>query len=81
MKYRSVFSIMQENTDKYSEKTALGIKTNYGWSELTYKGLGSLSRRLACYLMNDLKLEKGEKVAILSESKPEYGACFFGRRG
>lgn len=78
MKYKSVFSLMQETTDKNSEKTALGIKTNYGWSELTYKGLGALSRRLACYLMNDLHLEKGERMAILSESKPEYGACFFG---
>lgn len=78
MKYKSVFSLMQETTDRNSEKTALGIKTNYGWSELTYKGLGALSRRLACYLMNDLCLEKGERMAILSESKPEYGACFFG---
>jgi len=27
--------------------------------------------------MNDLELKKGEKLAILSESKPEYGACVF----
>ena len=77
MKYKNVFSLMQETTERNSEKTSLGIKTNYGWSELTYKGLGYLSRRLACYFIYDMKLEKGEKVAILSESKPEYGACFF----
>jgi len=28
-------------------------------------------------LINEIKVEKGEKVAILSESKPEFGACVF----
>ena len=37
-----------------------------------------MARRLASYLINDLGIQKGEKLAILSESKPEYGACVFG---
>ncbi|MBR1616649.1 AMP-binding protein, partial [bacterium] len=44
---------------------------------ITYKGLGLLSRKLARYIIEDLGLKKGEGIAILSESKPEYGACVF----
>jgi hypothetical protein len=47
MKYENVFSLLEEITNKYSEKVSLGIKSRYGWSEVTYRGLGLLSRRLA----------------------------------
>jgi acyl-CoA synthetase (AMP-forming)/AMP-acid ligase II len=33
---------------------------------------------LASYLIDVIQVEKGENIAILSESKPEYGACVFG---
>ena len=36
-----------------------------------------VSRKVAHYLINTLEVKKGEKLAILSESKPEYGACVF----
>ncbi len=78
MKYENVFTLLEEITIKNNEKTALGIKSKLGWNEFTYKGLGLLSRRLASYFINDLEIPKGEKMAILSESKPEYGACVFG---
>jgi acyl-CoA synthetase (AMP-forming)/AMP-acid ligase II len=34
-----------------------------------------MARRLASYLINDLGVQKEEKMAILSESKPEFGVC------
>lgn len=78
MKYENVFSLLEEITIQNNERVALGIKSKWGWNEFTYKGLGLLSRQLACHLINDLQIPKGEKLAILSESKPEYGACVFG---
>ena len=78
MKYGNVLSLLEEITIKNGEKVSLGMKSKWGWNEFTYKGLGLLSRRLASYLMDDLGLERGERLAILSESKPEYGACVFG---
>ena len=78
MKYENVFKLLEEITIKNNETVALGMKSKWGWNEFTYKGLGLLSRRLASYIMNDLDIPKGEKLAILSESKPEYGACVFG---
>ena len=78
MKYENVLSLLEEITINNGEKVSLGIKTKWGWNEFTYKGLGLLSRRLGAYLIDDLKVQRGDRLAILSESKPEYGACVFG---
>ena len=72
-----ILSHIENKTSDYEERIALGIKDKYGWKEFTYKGLGLLSRKIARYLIEDLGLKKGEGIAILSESKPEYGACVF----
>lgn len=79
MRYRknNVLLLLEDKTAVYGDRVALGTKTALGWREFTYKGLGLISRKLANYLMNDLELKKGERLAILSESKPEYGACVF----
>lgn len=76
-KKQSILTLLKNRTENYSDKVALGMKTQYGWKELTYSGVGLLSRKLAHYLINEIKVEKGEKIAILSESKPEFGACIF----
>ncbi len=79
MKYKksNILLLLEEKTDVYNDRVALGIKTALGWKEFTFKGIGLLSRKLASYLINDIQVKKGEKLAILSESKPEYGACVF----
>ncbi len=74
---KNVLSLLDERTKKYGERIALGTKTPLGWKEFTYKGIGLLSRKLACYLIENLQVQKGDRIAILSESKPEYGACVF----
>lgn len=74
---KNVLQLLENKTEDYDNRVALGIRTAFGWSEFTYKGLGLLSRKLACCLINTLNVKKGDKIAILSESKPEYGACVF----
>lgn len=76
-KKQSILTLLKNRTENYSDKVALSMKNKYGWKELTYSGVGFLSRKLAYHLINELKVEKGEKIAILSESKPEFGACVF----
>ncbi len=78
MKYENIFALLEKTTIKNQKKVALGMKTMFGWNEFTYKGLSLLTQRLGSYLMNDLQIPKGEKIAILSESIPEYGVCLFG---
>ena len=77
LKRRNILSLLENKTCSYEDRIALGIKDDFGWREFTYKGLGLLSRKLARYLIEELNLEKGSRAAILSESKPEYGACVF----
>ncbi len=72
-----ILSHMENKTADYEERIALGIKGQYGWEEMTYKGVGLLSRKIARYLIEDAEIKKGDCLAILSESKPEYGACVF----
>ena len=72
-----ILAHIENKTSDYENRVALGIKSTYGWEELTYKGLGLLSRKIARYLIEDIGIKKGESLAILSESKPEYGACVF----
>lgn len=73
----NVLSLLDKNTRLYGERIALGKRNKYGWKELTYKGLGLLTRQLASYLLNELQMQKGDRLAILSESMPEMGACVF----
>lgn len=73
----NVLSRLDLNTKLHGERIALGKKNKYGWKELTYKGLGLLSKQFASYLITDLQMQKGDKMAVLSESMPELGACLF----
>lgn len=74
---KNILSLLEERTETYKDKVALGMKNQYGWKEMTYSGLSVLSRRLGAFLIEELNLQKGERLAILSESKPEFGACVF----
>lgn len=76
MDYKNVLLFLEKCTKEQENEIALGMKTNLGWSELTFKGLNVLSRRLANYLIKN-GIDKGDKLAILSESMPEWGAAFF----
>ena len=79
MKHRknNVLLLLEDKTDIYEDRVALGIKTALGWKEFTYRGIGLLSRKVANYLINEIQVQKNDRIAILSESKPEYGACVF----
>lgn len=77
LRKKNVLTLLHERTEKYADKVALGMKTQYGWKEFTYSGIGLLSRKIAHYLINELNVKKGDRLAIISESKPEYGACVF----
>ncbi len=77
LRSKDVLSLLEDKTCDYENRVALGTKDNFGWKEFTYKGLGQLSRKVAKFVIEELDVAKGERVAILSESKPEYGAAVF----
>ena len=73
-KSENVLLYLEKITKEYGDKNALGIKSNLGWRELTFKGLSILSQRLASNLI-EKGIDKGDKITILSASKPESGAA------
>lgn len=73
----NVLSFLENKTNNYSERVALGMRSSFGWNEFTYHGLGLMSRKIASYLMNNLGIKKEEHIAIISESRVEFGAAFF----
>ena len=75
--YKNILLFLQNKTQDYENRIALGIKNSQGWNEFTYRGIGELSRKIACYLIKNLGVVKGERLAILSESRPEFGAGVF----
>ena len=50
-----LLEFLEDKTSDYSERVALGMKTNLGWNEFTYSGPGMLSRKVAHYLINGLR--------------------------
>jgi long-subunit acyl-CoA synthetase (AMP-forming) len=74
---RNILLFLEKKTDDFQNRVALGIRTAHGWNEFTYKGIGRLSRKIACYLIHNLEVKKGQRMAILSESRPEYGGAVF----
>lgn len=77
LRSRDIFSILEDKTRDYQDKIALGTKDTFGWKEFTYKGIGQLSRKVARYIIEETDVPKGERLAILSESKPEYATAVF----
>ena len=75
--YRNILLFLQNKTQDYENRIALGIRNAHGWNEFTYKGIGELSRKIGCYLIKNIGVIKGERLAILSESRPEFGAGVF----
>ena len=73
----NVLSFLQDKTNEYGSRIALGMRSSFGWSEFTYQGLSNLAKKIASYLLYDLQIKKEEHVAILSESRIEFGAAFF----
>ena len=41
-----ILSHIENKTADYENRIALGIRSRYGWKELTYKGLGLFSRKI-----------------------------------
>jgi len=68
---------MHSRTEKFSDKVAMCIKAGDKWRELTYGELSKRAIQLSSYLI-ETGLKQGDRVAILSESKPEWGIAFFG---
>lgn len=73
-KYPSLGDLLEESFGQYSQTQAF----NCMGKGLTYQEVDELSRQFASYLQNDLKLQKGDRVALMMPNILQYPVALFG---
>jgi long-chain acyl-CoA synthetase len=72
--FPSVVSVLQKAIDDYRDRPAFA---NLG-KVLTYGDIDRLSKQFAAYLLGELKLKKGDRVAIMMPNCLQYPIAIFG---
>lgn len=72
--YTSIVSVLETAIKRYRDKPAF---SNFG-KTLTYGEIDTLSARFAAYLLDDLKLKKGDRVALMMPNVLQYPIAIFG---
>jgi long-chain acyl-CoA synthetase len=72
--FRSIAQVLETSCDRFRHRPAFA---NMG-KVLTYADIERLSRQFAAYLLNDLKLVKGDRVAIMLPNVLQYPVAIFG---
>ncbi|MPY24232.1 long-chain-fatty-acid--CoA ligase FadD [Shewanella psychropiezotolerans] len=72
--YGSLVDMFETSVSRFADQPAF---VNMG-ATLTYRKLEERSRAFAAYLQNELKLEKGDRVAIMMPNLLQYPIALFG---
>jgi long-chain acyl-CoA synthetase len=72
--YASIPAVLETACKRFSERPAF---ENMG-KILTYAEIDALSRQFAAYLIHDLKLKKGDRVALMLPNVLQYPVAIFG---
>ncbi len=72
--YRSVVALLEESCDRFRHRPAF---TNMG-KTISYGDLDRLSAHFAAFLRNDLKLAKGDRVALMMPNLLQYPIAIMG---
>ena len=75
--HSNFLDLMQEKSDTYGQVKALSLKTKEGYEELSYIEISRRAKKFANYLIETLNIEKGERIAIICESRPEFSVGMF----
>ncbi len=72
--YPSIVSILETSCERFRQRMAF---ENMG-KQISYDELDRLSQNFAAYLIHDLKLKKGDRVAIMLPNVLQYPVAIFG---
>ncbi len=72
--YPSLVEMFEQSVNRFADQPAF---MNMG-SVMTYRKLEERSRAFAAYLQNDLKLKKGDRVALMMPNLLQYPVALFG---
>jgi len=72
--YASIVELLETACDRFRHRPAF---SNMGRT-LDYDDIDRLSKQFASYLLNELKLSKGDRVAIMLPNVLQYPVALFG---
>ena len=72
--FSSITQVLETSCERFRHRPAY---TNMGRT-LSFDDIDRLSRQFACYLVNELKLAKGDRVAIMLPNVLQYPVAVFG---
>lgn len=75
--YDNFLDLMQEKGDLYGQVKALSLKTKDGYEELSYIELSREAKKFANYLIETAGVKPKDRIAIICESRPEFGIGMF----
>ena len=76
--HSNFLDLMQEKGDIYGQVKALSLKTKEGYEELSYIEISRKAKKFANYLIETFGIERGDRIAIICESRPEFAIGMFG---
>jgi long-chain acyl-CoA synthetase len=74
---KTMADLLRLAAEQYAAQTAIKHKVGDEWREVSYAELGEAVREIALGLV-DLGIQKGERVSILSHTRPEWTYANFG---
>ncbi|MBS0193302.1 MAG: long-chain fatty acid--CoA ligase [Proteobacteria bacterium] len=72
--FKNIVAVLESSCQKYRDRPAY---RNFG-TTLTYGDLDRLSSQFAAYLLHDLRLKKGDRVAVMMPNLLQYPVVIFG---
>ena len=75
--HSNFLDLMQEKGDIYGQVKALSLKTKEGYEELSYIEISRKAKKFANYLIDAVKVQREERIAIICESRPEFSIGMF----
>src|SRR5262245_12790068 len=77
---KTIADLLPLAAEKYADRPALRHKVGDEWVDVPYSELGRITREVALGLV-DLGIQPGDKVSILSNTRPEWTYACFGILG
>src|SRR5262249_4458548 len=71
-----VLSVMYRKASAYRNRAALCCYRDGGWQDFTFREIQRRAKQLSGYLIES-GIARGDRVAILAESRPEWGIVMF----
>jgi long-chain acyl-CoA synthetase len=72
--YRSIVSVLQSSLEKYRDRPAF----SHMGRAITYAEIDTYSKQFAAYILGELKMKKGDRLAIMMPNCLQYPIALFG---